>query len=239
MGLLDDLLGNTSADASRKAAADTFAKQGVATAGLKDFGGQYAQQFGDLSKSFAPWQATGGAANDAVRNLISDPSSVRSLPGYQFDLNEGTKAIDHSALANGSLFSGKTGKALTAYGTNLADKTYGDQLARLLGVSQQGLGATGSEVATTGTGLTGDLSARTSAYGGDMTAAGTIGEGDVAAANAKTKGVQGLMNTAAMLGGMALTGGMGGGMGSLMSAGGNGIGSLLAPKGGYTGWTGR
>lgn len=220
MGLLDDLLGNTSAEASKKAAADTFAKQNAATSGLKDFGGQYAQQFGDLSKSFAPWQATGGVANDAVRNLIADPSSVSSLPGYQFDLNEGAKAIDHSALAHGSLFSGKTGKALTAYGTNLADKTYGDQLARLLGVSQQGLGATGSTVATTGTGLTGDLGARTSAYGGDMTAAGTIGQGDVAAAGAKTSALQNLLGTAAFGIGAAASGGAGGGISSLLKGSG-------------------
>lgn len=210
MGFLDDLLGNTSADAAKKAAADTFAKQTTATAGLKDFGGQYAGNFADLAKGFQPWQATGAVANDAVRNLIADPSSVRSLPGYQFGLDEGNRSIAHAGAANGNLFSGKTGKAFESYGVNYADKTYGDQLARLLGVSQQGLGATGQGVATTGTGLTGDLGARTSAYNGDMTAAGTIGQGDVAAANAKTQGIQNLLGTAAFLGGTALSGGTGG-----------------------------
>lgn len=221
MGFLNDLLGNTSADAAKAAAADTYAKQQQAVGGIQNAGGQYAQQFGQLAQGFQPWQQTGQGANSAVQNLLSDPSSVASLPAYQFDLNQGARAIDHSALANGSLFSGKTGKALTAYGTNLADKTYGDQLSRLLGVSQQGLGATQAGINTQGTGLTGQLGANTSAYQGQMQDASTIGQGDVAAANAKAQGAQGLFSTAALLGGMALGGGMGGGagLGSLLKSG--------------------
>lgn len=210
MGFLDDLLGNTSADAAKKAAADTFAKQNAATSSLKDFGSNYSSRFVDLSKSFAPWQATGGDANDALRRLLTDPSSVRGLPGYQFGLDEGNRNIAHAGAANGNLFSGKTGKAFENFGVNYADKTYGDHLSRLLGVSQQGLDATGRGVATEGAGLTGELGARTSAYGGDMTAAGTIGQGDVAGANAKTQGIQNLLGTAAFLGGSALSGGTGG-----------------------------
>jgi hypothetical protein len=82
------------------------------------------------------------------------------------------------------LFSGKTGKDLTRFGEGFFDKTYGDQLSRLLGISSQGLGATQAGINTTGTGLTGQLGARTSAYNGGMTSAGTIGQGDIAAANA-------------------------------------------------------
>lgn len=227
MSFLDDLLGNTSADASRKAAADTYAKQQAATQGLTQFGQSYADQFGGLAKGYQPWQQTGQDANSALQRLVADPSSVSSLPGYKFGLDQGVHTIDHSALANGNLFSGKTGKALESFGTNYADKTYGDQLSRLLGISQQGLGATQMGNATIGTGLQGQLGANTTAYGGNMTAAGTIGQGDIAAANAKTKGMQNLFNLGGSLLGSAFSGGMGGGMASLFGGPSYGGGNFM------------
>lgn len=236
MGFWDDLTGKTAADAAKKAAADQYAKQQAASAGIRQAGDEYAGKVVPLAQGYAPWMDTGRAANDAVATLIRDPSSVRSLPAYQFLLGEGAKTIDRSAVSNGTLFSGKTGKALEAYGQNLADKTYGDQLARLLGVSQQGLGATQANINTQAQGYGGQLGARTSAYGQDFNSAGTIGQGDIAAANAKTKGMQGLLNLGGSLLGTALSGGTGG-LSSLFTSGGNAIGSLLAPKGGYTGWT--
>lgn len=239
MGFWDDITGASAADAAKKAAADTYAKQQAATAGIRQAGDQYASSFADLAKGYQPWQATGLAANDAVQRLISDPSSVRSLPAYQFMLGEGTKAIDRSAVSNGNLFSGKTGKALVGYGENLADKTYGDQLSRLLGVSQQGLGATQAGINTEGTGLTGQLGARTSAYNGDMTSAGTIGQGDIAAANAQTQGMQNLLNFGGqLLGSAASFGSGGGGFGGLLggSGGKKGLGSLFMGGGSPSGF---
>lgn len=220
MSIWDTLLGNSAADASRKAAADTYAKQTAATGELKGFGDQYATQFAGLGQGYQPYVNTGYAANTAVNNLLADPSSVRSLPGFQAGLENGTRAIDHSATANSNLFSGKTGKALTKFGIDYYDKSYGDQLSRLLGVSGQGQQALGQQNAAIGTGLQGQLATRQSAYGGDMNAAGTIGQGDIAAANAQAKGLQGLLGTAASLGGMALGGGglssFTGGLSSLM-----------------------
>lgn len=215
MGLLDDLLGNSSAAASKAAAADTYAKQQAATSQLLGYGDQYAGSMSDLSKGYQPWINTGTQANDAVQRLLADPSSVSSLPGYQFDLSQGTQAVDNSALSRGNLFSGATGKALQSYGTSLADKTYGDQLSRLLGVSQQGLGAQGSQISTVGQGLTGQLGARTTAYGGNMNSAGTIGQGDIAAANAKQKGITNLLSIGGSVLGSALGGGGSSGMSSL------------------------
>jgi hypothetical protein len=98
MGIWDDLTGKSAADASKAAAADTYKKQQDAIAGINQAGDKYATSFGDLAKGYAPWQATGQYANDAVRNLLADPSSIRSLPGYQTGVQEGTRAIDHSAV---------------------------------------------------------------------------------------------------------------------------------------------
>lgn len=243
MGLLDDLLGNSSAAASKAAAADTYAKQQAATSQLQGYGDQYAGSMSDLSKGYQPWINTGTQANDAVQRLIADPSSVSSLPGYQFDLSQGTQAVDNSALSRGNLFSGATGKALQSYGTSLADKTYGDQLSRLLGVSQQGLGAQGSQISTVGQGLTGQLGARTTAYGGNMSSAGTIGQGDIAAANAKQKGLtnilgmvsSGIGSVAGASGGGGLSSLLGGGSGSGIS-GYDSYGGVTFPKVG-SGWS--
>jgi hypothetical protein len=241
MGFWDDLTGTTAANASRAAAADTYGKQTAATAGIRQAGDQYATSMGDLAKGFQPWQATGQTANSAVANLLADPSSVRSLPGYQFGLDQGNKSIIGNASATGNVFSGKTGKALEGYGVNYADQKYGDHLARLLGVSQQGLGATGAAAGVAGQGLTGQLGSRTSAYNGDMTAAGTIGQGDVAAANARAQGSQNLLNTGIQIAGMAaapFTGGLSlgasGGFSRLMSGGGGGGGSGYGNFGQYS-----
>ena len=235
MGLWDMLTGKSAADAAKAAAADTYGKQQGAIAGINQAGDQYADRFAGLAKGYQPWQTTGLEANDAVRRLMSDPSSVRSLPAYQFLLGEGTKAVDRSAAAGGSLFSGRTGKALESYGQNLADKTYGDQLSRLLGISQQGLGATQAGINTEGTGLTGQLGARTSAYQGGMTSAGTIGQGNVAAANAETQGLQNLLNFGGQLAGSAFSLGSGGG-GFGGGAGKKGLGSLFMGGGSPSGF---
>lgn len=238
MSFWDDITGKSAADAAKGAAADTYAKQQGAITKLLGYGDQYASDMTGLSQRFQPWANTGAAANDAVARLIADPSSVRSLPAYDFLMGEGTKAIDRSAAAGGNLFSGKTGKALTAYGQNLADKTYGDQLSRLLGVSEQGRSATAQGVATAGQGLTGQLGARTTAYGGDMSSAGTIGQGDIAAANAEAQGMQGLLNLGGSLLGSAFSGGGLGSIGSLFSGSGGkkGLGSLFMGGGSPSGY---
>lgn len=221
MGFWDDLTGQSAADASKAAAADTYAKQQAATQGITQAGGQYASGMAGLAQGYQPWQQTGQTANSALQRLLADPSSLSSLPGYQFQMDQGTRALDHSASAGGSLFSGRAGKALQSYGQGLADQTYGSQLQRLLGISQQGLGATQAGLGMQGQGLTGQLGANTSAYNGQLTSAGTIGQGDVAAANAKAAGSQNLLNTGISVAGMALgippVGMMGGGKSSPMN----------------------
>jgi hypothetical protein len=224
LGFLDTLLGNDAADASKKAAADTYAKQTAASAGLRSAGDDFATRFGGLADRFKPYAATGDIANDALRNLLLDPSSLRSLPGYQFLQDEASKGVTRGGAATGNLFSGKTGKDLTRYATNIADQTYGNQFDRLMRGAGFGMDATGRGVATEGQGLQGQLGARTSAYGQDFNSAGTIGQGDIAAANAKAKGAGNLLNFGGSLLGTGLSGGFGGGgFGSLFGGGGGGV----------------
>lgn len=192
MGILDDLLGKTSAKASRAAAQDTYAKQQAAGNNLRAFGDQYATSFADLAGEF-------GNAGGALRNLVSDPNSVRSLPGYQFAQDEGIQALDRSAAARGMLNSGRQSKDLMRFSTGLADQTYGNQFNRLLQLVQ-------GQVGTEAQGLQGQLATNTAAYGGDMASAGTVGQGEIAAAQARQGALQNILGTVASLGGSFLGG---------------------------------
>lgn len=52
-------------------------------------------------------------------------------PGYDFRMQEGQKALEQSAAAKGTLFSGATGKALTRYGQDYGTYEYDNYLNRL------------------------------------------------------------------------------------------------------------
>jgi hypothetical protein len=201
MGFWEDITGKTASDAANAAAADTYAKQQDAINKLLGYGDQYAGRFDTLAQSYDPYVSTGLTANSALARLLADPSSVRSLPEYQFAQDQGVQALDRSAAARGMLNSGRQSKDLLRFGTGLADQTYGNQLQRLMGLNQQGLGATTAQNATIGQGLAGQLGTRQSAYQGGMNSAGTIGQGMVAGANAESQGMSNLLNTGLNLAG--------------------------------------
>jgi len=212
MGWWSDFTGQTGADAAKAAAADTYGKQQNAISQLLGYGDDLKAGYDNIGASYQPYVNSGnqlaGVSNEALNNLIQNPDSVRSLPSYQFDQQEGQRAVDRSAAARGMDASGRTLKDLTRFGTGLADQTYGNQLSRLLGINQQGfsqgMSALGAQNSAYGAGLQGQYGARSSAYAGDMASAGTIGQGDIAAANARAAGAQNIFNGAMKIGGMAL-----------------------------------
>ncbi len=201
MGFFDSLFGGDQADAARAAAADTDAKQQKAISALMGYGDQYRADYADLSKAYDPYVRSGLNFNDALNRLISDPSSVRSLPGYQFAQGEGIQALDRSAAARGMLNSGRQSKDLLRFGTGLADQTYGNQLARLMAGNAQGQSATGAQVGTVGQGMAGQLATRQSAYTGQMANAPVWGQGQIAGANAEAAGANNILGTALNIGG--------------------------------------
>jgi hypothetical protein len=210
MGFLGSLLGSDQAKAAGNAANDTYYKQQKAVRNLKDAGASYARDLNALSTRYDPYVQTGYQANDALSQLLSNPASVSSLPGYQFAQQEGVNALDSSAAAHGLLNSGRHEKDLLRFGTGLADQTYGSQLARLMGLNQQGIGATGAQVGTASQGLTGELGANQTAYQGEFASAPTIGQGLIAGANARGQGAANLFNTGLQALGFIGGGGMGG-----------------------------
>ena len=66
----------------------------------------------------------------------------KATPGYDFRVSEGEKAIERSAAARGGLNSGRTLKALSQFGQNIAADDYGTFMNRLGALSGTGQTAT-------------------------------------------------------------------------------------------------
>lgn len=96
-------------------------------------------------RDYKPYRQAGVNALGQIQGLLQDPSTITNDPGYQFQFDEGMNALENSASARGSQFSGQQAKALQQYGQNFAgtkmNETY-NRLAGLAGVGQQATGGT-------------------------------------------------------------------------------------------------
>lgn len=95
----------------------------------------------------APYREAGTNALAGIQALLKDPSSVASMPDYQFGLDQGTKALANSASARGMQYSGAQAKALQRYGQDYAGTKLGEsfnRLASLAGIGQTATSQTGA-----------------------------------------------------------------------------------------------
>jgi hypothetical protein len=231
MSFLDDLLGNTSAKAAKEAAADTYAKQQAAVSGIQNFGNQYAQQYRDLANSqqgaWSPYTQGGTSALTMLLNSLgvngaggnsAATAAFQNDPGYQSGLTAGLDAINRRRAAAGMLASGNADQDAQTFGQNLQNQQFGNwqqQLASLAGLGANATGqSTGQYINTVGAGLQGELGTQNSAFQGLLQAAPTIGQGNIAAAQAQQAGATNLLGMGTFLAGTAL-GGFGG-MGSML-----------------------
>jgi hypothetical protein len=83
---------------------------------------QFLSAGGDLSQRYAA----------QVPQFSFDPSNIQNDPGYQFQMDQGMKAVQASAAAHGTLNSGGTLKDLTNYAQGLAGTEYGNAYNRAL-----------------------------------------------------------------------------------------------------------
>ncbi len=171
--------GIISSDASKSAANTQAAAANNATAVEQ---AQYQQTRGDL----APYMAEGKIGLDQLNQLMADPSSVTKMPGYQFQMQQGTDAIQNSAAAGG--LTGNTLKALDSYGQGVASSSYGNlwqQLYQMANLGQTSAAGVGNIGASTAANIGGNIIGA-----GNAQAAGTVG-----AASAINSGVSnGLQN---------------------------------------------
>lgn len=93
----------------------------------------YLQPYRDFGTS----TALPGLTNFIKSGALAMPtaSTVSSMPGYQFNFDQGLKALQNSALASGGLNSGNAMKAITQYGQDYAGsqwQNYMNQNSQLL-----------------------------------------------------------------------------------------------------------
>ena len=103
---------------SGPASGSWFENQGIDATGGDPEGG-----FGSL---LAPW----AVGFDFPHFTETTAEDVSRDPGYAFRLKEGQKALERSAAAKGTLFTGGTGRALQRFGQEMGSQEYGAADAR-------------------------------------------------------------------------------------------------------------
>lgn len=111
-----------------------------------------------------PWRQAGGSAigalssyyglpgangqtPDAATTAANDNKLIQSMPGYQFNLQQGNQAVQRDLAAKGLLGSGAAAKALTQYGQGAATSATGQYLnglQSLAGIGQTSVSQTGA-----------------------------------------------------------------------------------------------
>ena len=119
------------------------------------------QMYNQTREDQAPWRQAGSAAVGALSNYYgvgpngqvnpnagaADTKLIQSMPGYQFNLQQGNQAVQRDLAAKGLLGSGAAGKALTQYGQGYAmnaSNQYLNGLQSLAGLGQTSAQATGA-----------------------------------------------------------------------------------------------
>ena len=136
--------------------------------------------YDDTTERFAPYLQAGNRGMQAYMSelgLGARPEGYQGFqatPGYQFQMDQGTSAVNALAGARGGLDSGRTRQDLMSFGQGLASQEYGNHLNRLAGVTDMGMGAAGNQ-ATAGNAFAAQAS---NAIGnrGNAQAAGAIGQ---------------------------------------------------------------
>jgi hypothetical protein len=170
-----------SSSAASKAAG---AVKSASDASISTQAGQYAQTRSDQ----APWRTTGASALNTIAGLYgldttdangntvkgtgkADFSSFTNSPDFQFNLDQGQKAIDRSAAARGGLLSGAGVREGQRYATGLATQDfqgYINNLSGIAGAGQQATQATSTAGANAANSISGAYqnagNARASAY---------------------------------------------------------------------------
>src|SRR6478736_1489503 len=210
--------GNKAANAARQGAQTAAdASERATQAQIEEQRRQYDQTRAD----YAPYRETGYKALDTLAGLygvgsnkIDPTAALEATPGYQFQRDEGLKAIDRSNAARGILNSGGADKARMRYASGLAASNYDSYANRLASLAGVGQSAAGQGAANAITGAIG-------------TNAANVGNAAIAAGNARASSyantgnaINGTVNNLASLYLYQQGGGFGGGAPSPYPSGG-------------------
>lgn len=188
---------------SSSAAGHAANTQANATLQATNSANELQRYFFDVNREdLAPWRTAGeGALNQLTQgtgvggefrgNFTRDDFLNNMDPAYQFNLEQGQKALERSAAAQGSFMSGGTLKELTRYGQGMASNEFGNAYNRWMNTRQSNfsnlaqLAGFGSNATATGvqsgTNAGNNMSANTIAGitgAGNARAAGIMGQGN-------------------------------------------------------------
>ena len=91
--------------------------------------------------TFDPYIEKGHSALNRWDNLLEDPSSITSDPGYEFGVTEGQQALERSAAGKGDLLSGQTLLDVNQWGQDYGQTYYDKSLSRNSDMARMGLNA--------------------------------------------------------------------------------------------------
>lgn len=145
--------------------------------------------FNQNREDMTPWREAGGAAIGSLSDMLQPGYDHTTSPGYQFRMDEGTRAIEGSAAAKGMLMSGGTLKDLTRFAQGTAADDYNQQFNRTASVASggqqvgMGLAQMGQNAATNagnaymqaGNAKASGYAGQASAFGGALNNIGLIG----------------------------------------------------------------
>lgn len=124
---------------------------GQLAGGIKGFGdGSDLIEAGQNADAFQPYRA--GYAK-MLADLMRDPSSVTSLPGYEFGLLESEKALTRNLASQGLTGSGTAAKAIPYNASDYAGKYYQQQIQTLAGLAGANMNNVGTGLAAQSAGM--------------------------------------------------------------------------------------
>lgn len=103
---------------------------------------RYKLAAGDISQITDQFNSAYTKEYDAGYTGDQVAAKIEATPGYKFQMDQGTKAIERQGAAAGMLGSGNTLTALTNYGQGLAQNFYGTYMDNLSKIVAEGSGAT-------------------------------------------------------------------------------------------------
>ena len=117
---------------------DYFQTQDDARSVSDDIRNAADEGIGAVNNLMSPYSNAGRAGVEGFLSLLANPSSVTSLPGYEFRRQQGQQAIERSAAAKGMLQSGNNLTNIMDYNQNYATQAYGEELNRRLSLANLG-----------------------------------------------------------------------------------------------------
>ena len=187
------LTGSKAAKAAKKAAAQR-------AAGIKKGIGEVGGARDRVRDLFAGSIGAGDSTRsrlEALFGLGGDGAIFEGTPGFQFARDQGLQGAERAASAGGFSGGGRAMKEAARFASGLAAQDRGNEIARLLGflgANDAGRGQLAGQEESFANAL-----ARLRTGAGEAQAGGTIG-----AANARTAGINNLLNVGAFLAGKAI-----------------------------------